>query len=39
MTIEEISDNFAILDEWDDRYRYLIELGAHAAAAAAGGAS
>lgn len=27
MTIEEISENFAILDEWDDRYRYLIELG------------
>jgi cysteine desulfuration protein SufE len=25
--IEEIVDNFAILDEWDDRYRYLIELG------------
>jgi cysteine desulfuration protein SufE len=27
MTIDEISDNFALLDEWDDRYRYLIELG------------
>ncbi|HEV7983222.1 MAG TPA: SufE family protein, partial [Xanthobacteraceae bacterium] len=27
MTIDEISENFAILDEWDDRYRYLIELG------------
>ena len=27
MTIEEICENFAILDEWDDRYRYLIELG------------
>jgi cysteine desulfuration protein SufE len=25
--IEEIIDNFAILDQWDDRYRYLIELG------------
>jgi cysteine desulfuration protein SufE len=25
--IDEIIDNFAILDEWDDRYRYLIELG------------
>jgi cysteine desulfuration protein SufE len=25
--IEEIIDNFAVLDEWDDRYRYLIELG------------
>jgi cysteine desulfuration protein SufE len=27
MTIEEIVDNFAFLDEWDDRYRYIIELG------------
>ncbi len=27
MTIAEIEDNFALLDEWDDRYRYLIELG------------
>ena len=27
MTIEEIKDNFALLDEWDDRYRYVIELG------------
>jgi cysteine desulfuration protein SufE len=25
--ITEIIDNFAVLDEWDDRYRYLIELG------------
>jgi len=25
--IEEIVDNFAVLDDWDDRYRYLIELG------------
>ena len=25
--IEEIKDNFALLDEWDDRYRYVIELG------------
>jgi cysteine desulfuration protein SufE len=25
--IEEIIDNFSALDEWDDRYRYLIELG------------
>jgi cysteine desulfuration protein SufE len=25
--IEEIIDNFATLDVWDDRYRYLIELG------------
>ena len=27
MTIEEIRDNFALLDEWEDRYRYVIELG------------
>jgi cysteine desulfuration protein SufE len=27
MTIEEIRDNFALLEDWDDRYRYVIELG------------
>ncbi len=27
MAIDEILDNFALLDEWDDRYRYIIELG------------
>lgn len=26
-TIDEIRDNFALLDEWEDRYRYVIELG------------
>jgi cysteine desulfuration protein SufE len=26
--IDEITGNFALLDDWDDRYRYLIELGA-----------
>jgi len=26
-TIEEIRDNFELLEEWDDRYRYVIELG------------
>jgi cysteine desulfuration protein SufE len=25
--IEEIIENFSVLDDWDDRYRYLIELG------------
>jgi cysteine desulfuration protein SufE len=25
--IEDIIDNFSVLDDWDDRYRYLIELG------------
>jgi cysteine desulfuration protein SufE len=27
MTIDEIIDNFALLDDWEDRYRYVIELG------------
>jgi cysteine desulfuration protein SufE len=27
MDIDEIIDNFALLDDWDDRYRYLIEIG------------
>jgi len=27
MQIEEIIDNFSVLDDWEDRYRYLIELG------------
>ena len=26
-TIDEIVDSFSLLDEWDDRYRYVIELG------------
>lgn len=26
-TIDEIRDNFSLLDDWDDRYRYVIELG------------
>jgi cysteine desulfuration protein SufE len=25
--IDEIVDNFTLLDQWDDRYRYVIELG------------
>ncbi len=25
--IDEIVENFALLDQWDDRYRYVIELG------------
>ncbi len=24
---DEIIDNFSMLDDWDDRYRYVIELG------------
>ena len=27
MTIDTIRSDFALLDEWEDRYRYLIELG------------
>ena len=27
MTIDEIKDNFSLLEDWDDRYRYVIELG------------
>ena len=27
MIIDEIIDNFLLLEEWDDRYRYVIELG------------
>jgi len=27
MSLEEIVENFNFLDEWEDRYRYLIELG------------
>lgn len=27
MTLAEIRDDFALLDDWEDRYRYVIELG------------
>lgn len=27
MTLNEIRENFALLDDWEDRYRYLIEIG------------
>ena len=27
MNIEEIVDNFGLFDDWEDRYRYLIDLG------------
>ncbi len=26
-SIDDIIDNFSMLDDWDDRYRYVIELG------------
>ena len=32
MTIDEIIENFALLDDWDERYRYVIELGRSLAA-------
>ena len=27
MTLDAIRDDFALLDDWEDRYRYVIELG------------
>ncbi len=27
MTIDDILSNFELLDDWEDRYRYVIELG------------
>ena len=27
MTIDDIIENFSVLEDWDDRYRYVIELG------------
>jgi cysteine desulfuration protein SufE len=27
LTFAELAENFALLDDWDDRYRYLIDLG------------
>jgi len=27
MTIDEIRESFDLLEDWDDRYRYVIELG------------
>ena len=27
MTIEDIIDDFALIDDWEERYRYVIELG------------
>ena len=27
LTIDGITENFSLLDDWDDRYRYVIELG------------
>ena len=27
MTFAELKDNFALFDDWEDRYRYIIDLG------------
>jgi cysteine desulfuration protein SufE len=27
MTIDQIIDDFAVIDDWDERYRYIIDLG------------
>lgn len=27
MTLNDVRSNFALLDDWEDRYRYLIEIG------------
>jgi cysteine desulfuration protein SufE len=27
MDIDELKENFSLFDEWEDRYRYLIDLG------------
>ncbi len=27
MTVEELKENFELIDDWEDRYRYVIELG------------
>ena len=27
MTLDDIRSDFALLDDWEDRYRYVIELG------------
>ncbi|MDD4556431.1 MAG: SufE family protein [Alphaproteobacteria bacterium] len=27
MTLEELSDNFELLEDWEDKYRYIIDLG------------
>lgn len=27
MSIEQIIDDFGVIDDWDERYRYIIELG------------
>ena len=27
MTLDTIRSDFALLDDWEDRYRYVIELG------------
>jgi len=39
MTLENILADFQLLDDWEDRYRYVIELGRACAYAPIGSAS
>ena len=32
MTLDEIRDSFAFFDDWEDRYRFIIDLGRGTAA-------
>ncbi|MBK1666143.1 cysteine desulfuration protein SufE [Rhodospirillum rubrum] len=27
MTLDDLAENFALFDDWEDRYRYIIDLG------------
>ncbi len=27
MTLDELAENFSLFDDWEDRYRYIIDLG------------
>ena len=27
LNIDELADNFSLFDDWEDRYRYIIDLG------------
>ncbi len=27
MTVDDLIDNFSLLDDWEDKYRYIIDLG------------
>ena len=36
MSLDDIESDFSLLDDWEDRYRYVIELGRQLAPLAAG---